>query len=181
MRWEQPVKAVKEGQMSIRHAASSYGVPKSTLERHINGKVVKPGTLGGKQPVLDKIFENQLVVHVLEMQSRFFGITPSDLKRLAFQLAMRNNIIHPFSKTKEMAGQAWLTSFLLRHPEISLRKPEPTSLTRAVGFNKPQVTRFFNILKTELENSVFKPHNIWNADESGLTCVHRPGKILAAK
>jgi len=100
------VKAVKEGQMSIRHAASSYGVPKSTLERHINGKVVKPGTLGGKQPVLDKIFENQLVVHVLEMQSRFFGITPSDLKRLAFQLAMRNNIIHPFSKTKESSPQA---------------------------------------------------------------------------
>ena len=47
---------------------------------------------------------------------------------------------------KDKAGDGWVRGFLNRHPELTLRKPEPTSIARATGFNKPQVQRFFDLL-----------------------------------
>ncbi|CAK8685782.1 unnamed protein product [Clavelina lepadiformis] len=43
--------------------------------------------------------------------------------------------------TKKIAGYKWVKGFLKRHPEISLRSPEATSLARALGFNKPQIAK----------------------------------------
>ena len=175
------VEAVRNKTLSIRNAAASFGVPKSTLERHVNQKIKVPGSLGGRRPILDDQYEQELASHVLDMQRRFYCLTPKELRRLAFTLAERNNLVHPFSRKTESAGYCWLTSFLHRHKQLSIRKPEATSLTRAVGFNKVQVSRFFDLLKEEMQKYKFTPHCIWNTDESGLTCVHRPGKIIATK
>ena len=38
-----------------------------------------------------------------------------------------------------MAGRHWLNGFLDRNNTLSVREQEPTSICRAVGFNKPQV------------------------------------------
>lgn len=46
-----------------------------------------------------------------------------------------------------MAGKKWLTGFMFRHPELSLRKPEPPGMKRASAFNKAQVTKFFELLQ----------------------------------
>lgn len=69
---------------------------------------------------------------------------------------------HPFSRDTKMAGRDWLTSFLRRHKEISLRDPEPTSIARAVGFNKPSVDRFFSVglCKQELEKENFTAQQV---------------------
>ena len=36
----------------------------------------------------------------------------------------------------KMSGRDWLTNFNKRHPEISIRTPEATSLLRETAFNK---------------------------------------------
>ena len=59
----------------------------------------------------------------------------------------RNNIPHKFSHVKKAAGKDWLYGFRQRHPDISLMCPEATSSARASAFNKPVVTKFFNVLK----------------------------------
>ena len=41
----------------------------------------------------------------------------------------------------------WLSGFLRRHSELSIRKPEATSISRAVGFNQGQVGIFFKVYK----------------------------------
>jgi len=80
------------------------------------------------------------------MENRLFGITNTDLRRLAFELAERNSLNHTFNKTKKIAGKKWLYGFRQRHPNIVICKPEATSYARATGFNKPAVQKFYELL-----------------------------------
>ena len=83
--------------------------------------------------------ENDLVSHVLQLESRLFGVTCLDLRRLAFQIAEANGVDHSFNKEAQMSGKDWLERFRRRprHSQLAARKPEATSLTRAQAFNKP--------------------------------------------
>ena len=82
------------------------------------------------------------------MESRLYGLRPIDVRKLAFQIAEINKIATRFNTEKKLAGEEWLRSFLTRHPVLSLRIPQPTSLGRAHGFNKSQVTHFISYLET---------------------------------
>ena len=101
---------------------------------------------------------------------------------MTFQVAEYKGVAHPFDHTTKMAGRHWLAGFLARNRTLLIREPEATSINRAVGFNKAQVDNFFEIWRSLLES--FGPldgDRIWNMDESGLTVVHKPGRIVAKK
>ena len=178
---ETAVTAVKNGELSLREASQVYSIPKSTLERHKNKKVSKPGSLGRFECVLDQDFEKELVAYCVEMQQRLFGLSLAELRRIAYELAERNKLPHPFSRDKKLAGKDWAYAFMKRNPELSLRSPEPTSIARAVGFNRVQIGSFFNILKQEYDKYQFSPSVIWNVDETGLSAVQKPGRVLSHK
>jgi hypothetical protein len=46
---------------------------------------------------------------------------------------------------RKMAGTDFLNAFLKRNSSISIRRPEATSLARAMNFNRVSVNRFFII------------------------------------
>ena len=85
---------------------------------------------------------------------------------------------HKFNKEKKMAGQEWLSAFMKRHPEIAVRLPEGTSMNRAKGFNKKAINKFFDNLEPYLS---IDPTRIFNVDETGMSTVTKPSKILARK
>lgn len=72
--------------------------------------------------------EEQLVAHILDVESRMYGLTNKDVRSIAYQLAVRNGIKHPFSDELQLAGKDWLAGFRRRHPELTLRSPEATSV-----------------------------------------------------
>ncbi|KAJ4451383.1 hypothetical protein ANN_02845 [Periplaneta americana] len=116
------------------------------------------------------------------MESMFYGLTVKDVRQLAFQLAERNQLKHPFNKNTGLAGEDWFEGFKKRHPEISLRSPEATSIARSQGFNAVSVNKFFEILKSVLGDKNFPSHRIFNVDETGITTVQtRSNKVLARK
>ena len=53
--------------------------------------------LGGFRPVFNEEFESELIVHVVELQNRFYGMGLQELRRLAYELAEQNGVQNPFS------------------------------------------------------------------------------------
>ena len=78
-------------------------------------------------------------------------------------------------------GEDWIYGFMKRHPDISVRTPEANSLSRATSFNRTNVKAFFENLEGVQKKYNFAPNMIYNVDETALTTVHKPPKILASK
>lgn len=169
------VQAVREKSMGTLMAAKTFGVPRTTVQRlakmeHLSVEQAVQIKLG-RGTVLNRELEETLVRYILEMEAKFYGLTRKDIKRMAFSLAERNGIKHPFGD-KQTAGRGWLDLFLQRHKNIlSVRKPTGTSFARARGFNKESVNNFFNLLQEVYENQNFPPNRVFNVDETGLTVV----------
>ena len=173
------LQAIRNG-ASKRNVSKHFGIPRSTLI-----KKLKTGensiVLGRFRRVFDDTFETELMQYCIEMQSRCYGLSMVELRRLAYQLAKRNQLKQPFSEEKQMAGKDWAMGFLNRHPNLSLRNPEATSMARMSGFIRVQVQKFYDLLRSQMEKHQFKEHQIFNIDESGITTVQKPGKIIAKK
>lgn len=174
---QEAMEKVTAGELSKKKAEAIYGIPRKTLTRHLTGVVKKMGNLGRFECDLGKEYEQALVTHALQLQQMMFGLNTVELRKLAFELAEKEKKPHRFKN--ETAGKTWLKGFLRRHPELVIRAPEPTSLGRAVGFNKPSVEKFFELYKSELDKNEFSADRVFNMDESGLTVVHKPKKVLA--
>lgn len=115
------------------------------------------------------------------MESRFFGLSPHEVMKMACQLAQKNGKVHRFSKISGKAGWEWFQGFLKRDPRLSVRKPEQTSKARAMGFNKPVVTHFFRMLGEVLDKYKFTPDRIWNNDETGVSVVPKSASKVVGK
>ncbi|KAJ8930221.1 hypothetical protein NQ314_016999 [Rhamnusium bicolor] len=112
-----------------------------------------------------------------------YGLNLANVKKLACEYAITNKKKYPsqWDKKKE-AGDNWLRCFRNRHSaSLSLRKPEGTSLARSMSFNKETVEAFFKAYKSALAKGKFEPSRIYNVDETGITTVQHPPKILAPK
>ncbi|CAH2088935.1 unnamed protein product [Euphydryas editha] len=180
------LQALRKQEVGLNEASRIYGVPKATLKRRFDDKNVKAkeekqivGSTGDLTPELEEKFVN----HILELKRCLYGITPKDVRSLAYKIAEQKGLKHRFNKKKEMAGKKWYYGFLKRHAELSLRQPRATSFNRATAFNKPVVNDFFEKLEKVMnENGINDPRYIFNVDETGLTTVQRkPRKILAQK
>jgi hypothetical protein len=176
--------AVKTQTMGLNEAARTYSVPKATLRRHVrrlNIHACDGVKRLGRSSDLPNDVEMDLLQHILLLESRFYGLTRESLMTLAYQMAKANGIKTRFNDTKQKAGNEWLRGFLSRHPEISLRIPEATSLARAAGFNRQRVGEFFKLLQKIAEEENLTAERVFNVDETGFTAVQKPQKVLARK
>lgn len=157
------------------------GIPYSTLKDRLKTNNASKPQLGRHKSIFTEDQEKGIVEHCMYLAKMFYGLTPTDLKKVIFEFAEKNSIPHRFNKTKKMAGKDWFSSFMKRHPEISLRKPEATSLGRITGFNEESVQHFFKNLGNTLAKLQVGPHRIYNVDETGITTVQVPTKVISPK
>ena len=171
---------IRNGTVSYKEASEKYDVPKTTLFRCVQGKS-HTGQRGPITTVLNKQQESELVSLILKLQVMMYGLTPTNIRKLAYDFVIRNNIPHPFSNEKKIAGYDWFYGFLDRHKELSVRTAEKTSMARLAGFNRIQVSKFFLLLAEVMSAHRFSPENIFNVDESGLSTVPNGSTKIVSK
>jgi len=125
--------------------------------------------------------EGDLVKYLRDASKMFFGLSPKETRKLAFEFAISLHKQVPGSWTNaQMAGRDWFSAFMRRHQSVlSVRTPEATSLSRMTSFNRTNVGLFYDNLEGLYKRYHFEPQSVWNADETGLTTAQNPGKIVA--
>lgn len=177
---------------SIRAIAKEFNIHYSTLSRFINKKLKALDTpnenvvvqCGYARPwqVLSDTQESFLENYIQRSSEIMYGLTPIQVRQLAYQCAKKYNIKCPPSWAgKEVAGVDWFTGFLKRHPDLSVRQPEATSLARMTSFNKTNTDLFFNKLGNVYSRHSLSPSRIWNMDETGVSTVLKPNKVVTKK
>ena len=170
------IKSVDNGQ-GLREAARAYNVPVETLRRRIVG-ITSADARPGRDTVLTSEEESKLSQYIIDMCDMGFGISRQDVMRVAFSIVEKSGRRHPF--TNGMAGRAWFDGFRSRNPNLTMRISQPLSYSRATNANKETVDDFFAKLGAIYArlNLLSKPMQIFNVDETGITVVHKPGKVI---
>ena len=68
-----------------------------------------------------------------------------------------------------------------RNTQLTIRKPQAASLSRATSSNRHNLNSFYNNLETVMTKHNFSPNSIWNMDETATSTAHRPPKVIAGK
>lgn len=205
---ESAVREILSKRISYRSASLKYQIPLTTLFHRVSvAKKFQTSTpldntdsdSGNEDPVHDvksrtldgrkkyssrQIFtdseENSLSDYLVKSSRICYGLSYSQAQKLAYDYAIKNNKVIPISwRQNETAGIDWMRSFMQRHPTLSLRKPENTSIARATAFNKHNVDEFFINYVTVQSKYSFTPDRIVNLDESGITTVLQSPKVIA--
>lgn len=140
------IAAIKSGELhSVREAAKRFNVPRTTLNTRCKG-IVSEDAPAHKPTTLTQEEEERLVKWCIEREERLFGVTPKFIRETAFLIAERSGRRHHFNKQTKRAGYDWMANFLRRHPQLSIRKPEALSASRARAMNEVVVGRYFDLL-----------------------------------
>ncbi|CAG2227891.1 unnamed protein product [Mytilus edulis] len=163
--------------MSKLKASKLYNIPRTTLLRRL--KTMDLASPATKPTVLAIKDEEALVGHILRMEERGFGLTITDVRKLAYEIAVRSGRKHCFNNDKKSAGYDWWQGFRDRHPCLSVRIPEGLSSM----LNPNVISAYFKKLGSFMNKLKIKdkPQQIFNADETGVSTVHDPSKVVGKR
>lgn len=114
--------AVRANNMSVRAAAKSYMVPKSTIHRWLINK--NSSQRGAGRPTVLTVDEEKLLVECICTLGEWgFPLQDSDVLDIVQDYMKSKNIRSPFKEHRP--GKDWLKSFLRRwKSSLSFRSPE---------------------------------------------------------
>lgn len=170
----------------VNTVARVNGIDRMTLKRYVRKTRINADTACKPSYVTKQIFnvseEKVLADYLLKASKLHYGLSTKTSRKLAFDFASCNNKTMPISwHSNQCAGKDWLRDFLRRSGSLSLRTPEATSFSRSTAWNKQTKDEFFANLRDARTRHDYPPQNIYNVDETALTTVQRPAKIIAGK
>lgn len=165
---------------SVREVSKSLGLSRTTLMRYLaDGSDVKSL---GRKGIFSAKEEELLCDYIKDCSKMFHGLNVNKTRELAYSYAINLQKTVPSSWVAgKMAGKDWLDGFRKRNATLSLRSPEATSLSRATAFNKTTVAEFFGNLEMVMRHGNYSPSQIFNLDETGISTVQKPQRVLAEK
>lgn len=184
---ENAVNEVIHHGQSINKTALAFNISRAYL-----AKIVKKAKISidlsykhcpniGNRRIFTVEQENMLANYLKIASKMCHGLTKEQIKKLAFEYAEANAVCPVKWKDCKVASDDWLRGFMSRHKNLTLRKPESTSLSRATSFNKTNVSIFYEKLTNVFKKFNFPPHMIFNTDETGCSTVTNSPKVIAER
>ena len=151
----------------LREASRRHNDPVETLRR-VNGSVAV-GCKAGPATILSDEEEDLLYEYIINIADMGYGLTREDIRG------------HKHSFKDGKAGRGWFDGFKARHPNLSFRTPQSLLFARALSASEYVVADFFAKLESIYGrlNLITKPMQVYNADETGVSVVHKMEKVLA--
>ena len=127
--------------------------------------------------------EKRIVEYTKKIAKMFYGLPVVEFLKLVYSyaIAVGSKVIPEAWEREQSAPRDWYYGFMKRHPTLTLKTPEGMSIARITAFNKTNVELFFNVYTEAVEKYNFAPDRIFNLDESSLTTVMKPVKVLCEK
>lgn len=127
--------------------------------------------------------EKLLATYTIKIAKMFYGLPKKEFRKLAYRyaLACHSKAIPQAWTEKEEATHDWYYAYMARHPELTLKSPEGMSIARAIAFNKTTVNTFFDVYAEAMSKHQFTPDRIFNIDETSLSTVMKPVKVVCQK
>ena len=178
------VAMVQKG-IKLRSATDACQVPKTTLRRYLQ-KLLQKLTSSkhlGKLCLLGPE-ELELVNHITEFERKGFPPPTMDIRQLAYEFVVWNNIKHFFDNVTQTAEKDWWIRFKKRHQNILIIcKPQALFIQMPIYLNNPIVEKYFQLLERVMEeNNLFgKATRIYNVNETGLSPVPGVKKIVGKR
>ena len=116
------------------------------------------------------------------MSERGSPIARNVLKKLVVDIIKSSDRQTSFN-LESSPSDAWVRSFLERHPSLSLRTPHPLENSRA-EVNQSQIDHYYKLLEHTLQTLGVEndPSRLYNLDETGFSGKeHSRDKVLAPK
>ena len=127
--------------------------------------------------------EAHIVDYTIKIAKMFYGLPIKEFCKmaLAYAEACESNAIPDIWVKEGAATRDWYYAFMSRHPTLTLKAPEGMSIARAMAFNRVNVEVFFNAYTDAITRHQFSPERIFNMDESGLSTVMKPLKVVCER
>ena len=174
------VDSIKKGGTTITRTALEHGVPRTTLQDRISGRVLNR-CRPGRKPYLSKLEERDLSKFLVEVADIGYGKSRQEIKLLATYAAKDKGILTDDSR--ELSSDGWYYRFMSRQEQLSLRKGDQIANVRMDCLNREVMNSYFELLKKTLsENNLLdSPDHIYNVDETGMPLDHRPPKVVTKR
>ncbi|XP_065639898.1 uncharacterized protein LOC136072595 [Hydra vulgaris] len=174
-------KMVNEQKMSIYKAAKINGVPWSSLKDFLKRDNVELVPKMGRPYALTSDLEIQILNYIIKMQELGFGLTVLQVRKIAHKIATTAGRGSYFNEYNESASKWWWVNFKKRY-NLTLRVPENLAAYRASMANSHMISNFYSKLDLLMIQLGIKdmPGRLWNCDETGLSYVVKPNKVVTA-
>ena len=162
--------AVTNQGMSISKTSLMYGIPRTTLNDHILGKV-HPGAKAGAPTLLSSREEQELVDFLCKSADIGYAKTRQEVLEIVSQMV----------DSERTVSNGWWSKFIMRnHDLLSLRAPSILSISRKCASSEVSLNNYFDILEQTLDESglIEYPSLIFNMDESGFPLDPKPLKTV---
>lgn len=182
---QRTVSAVIDGGMHLREAGDMYGIKHNTLFYRVKKFKENPGKTNDYSSLytVNQVFtteqEDLLQGYIIKCSKMNYGLNYIQIRQIAFEYSDKLGCCPEKWKVKGIAGLEWMKSYMKRHPRLSLRKPENTSMARATSFTKKNIEEFQHNLKELLEKFKFVGDRIFNLDETGVTTTVQAPHVVA--
>ena len=163
--------------VSVRSVAKKYGVPPSTLYRHVQAE---SNVGSGRPTVLTPAEEKEIVYSCQVLQEMGFGMTREMVGAIVVDYLTTVGRDNPFNG---QPGFKWWKGFQKRNPQLVDRKPQHFPKHRAIAGNELTIHSFIGKVRDLLQELKITDKSdlgdrLWNCDETGYALQLCPAQCL---